>query len=408
MPRTWQQRSDAPRDSCLIGNERRWPDKNQAWGLSGRNTRRFASHVLPARPLGEQSSYWARKNVTCAHGIVNQTNFKDGGRLSATVMSRNGPLVSVVTPVFNGDRYLRECIESVRTQTYSNWEYVIVDNQSTDQTFDIARAYADQDERIRVHRNEIRLDMLPNWNHALRQISPASKYCKVLHADDLLFPSCLERMVEIGEAHPSVGIIGAYRIDENHVNLDAMPYKTSVVPGREMGRRRLLGAPDMFGSPSSLMIRADLIRAREHFYNERNLHADSEVCFDLLRGVDFGFVHQVLTYTRRHNEAVTSMARRLNTQKASHYLHVVRYGRDFLSPEEYARRTKKARQTYYRFMAKDLLQTVFNREARARSRAFWNYHRGALAELGESLSIVRLAGATLAVMYNLGLNKLKV
>jgi glycosyltransferase involved in cell wall biosynthesis len=285
---------------------------------------------------------------------------------------------------------------------------VILDNCSTDHTFDIAQNVVAQDSRIRLHQNETRLGMLQNWNHAMRLMDPHSKYCKVLHADDLLFPECIEQMVQVAEANPSVGIIGAYRIDEDHVNLDAMPFKSCVVSGKEMGRRRLLGQPDMFGSPSSLMMRADLVRQRASFYNEGNLHADSEVCFDLLRYVDFGFVHQVLTYTRRHNEAVTSSARKLNTQKASHYLHLIKYGRDYLSDEEYKRQQKRVRRAYYRFLGKDLLLTLADKDARARSRAFWDYHRGALADLGQPLSPIRLFAAIAAVLYDSGLDRLKL
>ncbi len=323
-------------------------------------------------------------------------------------MTGDGPLVSVVTPILNGEQYLSACIESVLSQTYRNLEYVIVDNCSTDRSLDIARRYAGTDARIRVHRNESCLPMLANWNHALRQMSPSSRYCKVLHADDLMFSGCIEQMVEVGETHPSVGIIGAYRIDEDHVNLDAVPYKSTFISGRELCRRRLLGQPDMFGSPSSLLLRADLIRGKERFYNEDNLHADTEVCFDLLRHVDFGFVHQVLTYTRRHNEAVTSSARKLNTHKASHYLHLVRYGRYFLNDEEYARQTKKVRKMYYRFLAADFLQSLVDRDARTKKDAFWGYHRARLSELGESLSVPKLFGSIIAVLYNYGLDRLKV
>ena len=56
-------------------------------------------------------------------------------------MTAGQPLVSVVTPVYNGAEYLVECIESVVNQTYANWEYVIVDNCSTDDTLAIARRY---------------------------------------------------------------------------------------------------------------------------------------------------------------------------------------------------------------------------------------------------------------------------
>ena len=59
------------------------------------------------------------------------------------------PLVSVLTPVYNCEKYLRTCIESVLAQTYTNWEYVIVNNCSTDGTLAIAQEYAAADSRIR-------------------------------------------------------------------------------------------------------------------------------------------------------------------------------------------------------------------------------------------------------------------
>ena len=63
------------------------------------------------------------------------------------------PLVSVVTPVYNEEKNLAECIESVLAQTYPNWEYVIVNNRSTDRSLEIAQRYAAQDARIRVYDN---------------------------------------------------------------------------------------------------------------------------------------------------------------------------------------------------------------------------------------------------------------
>ena len=74
--------------------------------------------------------------------------------------STSVPFVSIVTPVYNGAAYLADCIESVLAQTYTNWEYIIVDNRSTDSTPDIASAYARRDPRIRVHTNETFLDII--------------------------------------------------------------------------------------------------------------------------------------------------------------------------------------------------------------------------------------------------------
>ena len=88
---------------------------------------------------------------------------------------REQPLVSVVTPVHNGERYLRRCIESVIAQSHVNWDYTIVNNCSTDGTLGIALEYASRDHRIRVQSNSSFLHINANYNMAFRQISPQSE-----------------------------------------------------------------------------------------------------------------------------------------------------------------------------------------------------------------------------------------
>src|SRR5262245_16979334 len=131
---------------------------------------------------------------------------------STQVNASHHPLVSVVTPVFNGEKYLRECIESVIAQTYTNWEYLIVDNVSHDATRQLADGYAANDQRIRVYSNATFLPIIANHNHAFTLMSPDSKWCKVVSADDCLFPDCLARLVALAQAAPSVGIIGSYQL----------------------------------------------------------------------------------------------------------------------------------------------------------------------------------------------------
>src|ERR1700690_526046 len=98
--------------------------------------------------------------------------------------SKEQPFVSVLTPVYNGEAYLAECIESVLAQSYGNFEYIIVNNCSKDRTLQIANQYAERDKRIRVHDNTEFVDVIANHNIAFGLIDGAAKYCKVVSGDD--------------------------------------------------------------------------------------------------------------------------------------------------------------------------------------------------------------------------------
>jgi glycosyltransferase involved in cell wall biosynthesis len=103
-------------------------------------------------------------------------------------------LVSICIPTYNGEKYLRECLESAISQTYKNIEILVVDDKSSDQTILIAKEFAREDNRIKVHVNKTNLGLVGNWN---RSIELASGYwIKFLFQDDLLFPSCIARMLE--------------------------------------------------------------------------------------------------------------------------------------------------------------------------------------------------------------------
>jgi glycosyltransferase involved in cell wall biosynthesis len=302
------------------------------------------------------------------------------------------PLVSVVTPVYNGEQYLRECIESVLSQTYATWDYTIVNNCSTDGTLRIAEEYAARDPRIRIHDNHTFVRVIANHNIALRQISPRSKYCKVLAADDWLFPECLEKMVGVAEQHPSVAIVGAYSLygdPGGGVAWTGLPHPSTVVPGgREACRLRLLKGIYVFGTPTAVLYRSDIVRSRDAFYNESNFHADSEACFEFLGDRDFGFVHQILTFRRMQESSLTSFSKRVNTYLPSILYELVTYGSKYLSPEELARCIRQLLRDYYRYLGKQLYGWP--------DREFWEYHQGKLAAAGYPLSVLRVVCAATA------------
>src|ERR1700744_2897491 len=84
------------------------------------------------------------------------------------------PLVSIVVPAYNEAKHIRECIESLLAQTYQNWECIIANNSSTDGSGEIARQYTAKDSRVQVYDNEHFLRAVPNFNQALRRMSPVS------------------------------------------------------------------------------------------------------------------------------------------------------------------------------------------------------------------------------------------
>jgi len=302
------------------------------------------------------------------------------------VDSSNPPLVSVVTPAYNEEKYLAECIESVLAQSYTRWDYLIVNNCSTDGTLAVAQKYAARDSRIRVITNSTLLPAVANFNHALRQISSASKYCKMVFADDWIYPECIGRMVTLMEKHPTIGISGAYGLQGEAVLWQGLPYPSDVVSGREICRQRLLGRPYVFGSATSILYRADLVRSRNPFYDESNVHAaDSETCFELLKGCDFGFVHQILTFSREREGSLLQMSRELNSSAADILHELVAYGPYYLSPDEYAECLDATVSKYYDFLASILPQR--------RGNGFWDYHKAKLKENGVEFSWVSLARA---------------
>jgi glycosyltransferase involved in cell wall biosynthesis len=307
------------------------------------------------------------------------------------------PLVSIVTPVYNGERYLVECIESVLSQTYINWEYIVVNNCSTDRTLAVAREYAGKDSRIRVHDNEQFLSALENHNHAFHLISGKSKYCKVIHADDFLFAECLKEMVEAAEKYPTAGLISSYTIQGTHVREEKLPYPQSFLTGREVCKAALLHKTYIFGTtPSTVLIRSDLLRKSENFYSE-SLWADVEACFEILQRVDFCFVHQVLTFSRVHNGQRSSFADRYNTYIGAYFRMLKKYGPLCLHKEEYESLLTTTLKDYYRFLGKSLIGT--------REKEFWEYHKKELHYLGYPLNLFKLSAATLRSLLSRGFTR---
>lgn len=133
------------------------------------------------------------------------------------------PTVSIGLAVYNGERYLRQAIESILAQTYTDFELILSDNASTDRTDEICREYEKADPRVSYHRNETNIGGANNENQTF--LLARGRYFRWAAHDDLLSPTLLERCVQVMEADPRVVVSHPWTIviDEN---------------GHEIGRRR--------------------------------------------------------------------------------------------------------------------------------------------------------------------------
>jgi glycosyltransferase involved in cell wall biosynthesis len=289
------------------------------------------------------------------------------------------PLVSIVTPFYNTDEYLSECIESILAQTYENWEYILVNNCSSDRSAEIAQSYAKKDQRFRLIHNKDFLTQVQNYNHALCQISSNSKYCKVVQADDWIFPECLAKMVDVAEKCSSIGIISAFRLQGRKTTLSGTEYPNYVLSGKEACREQILYHRDYFGSPSTNLIRSEIIRHRVPFYNEHDLYEDTDACFEIMQNWNFGFVHQVLIFERTQENSLSSDILQYDRGwMLGEYIRILKFGPLYLSSDEYRRQCSNVKGAYFSFLAESKL---FNREEK-----FWHYHKNGLARVGIHLT----------------------
>lgn len=127
---------------------------------------------------------------------------------SASRSAREAPIVSVLVPVFDADRYLESCVESLLNQTLRSCEFLFCDDRSRDGSLERLRALAGRDHRIRVFANEENLGVAATRNRLFPEAR--GTYIAVMDADDITLPERLERQVSFLERHPEVVCVGSH------------------------------------------------------------------------------------------------------------------------------------------------------------------------------------------------------
>jgi len=297
------------------------------------------------------------------------------------------PCVSILTPVYNGEDYLAECIESVLAQDYTTFEYNIINNCSTDATLEIAESYAKKDPRIQVRTNRVFVSAIDNHNVAFGLVPHHCKYCKVVCADDWIAPNCVSKMVHFAEAHPTVGIVGSYQRSGKNVKWCGLPLTVDVMSGRDAGRLALLEAIHVFGTPTSVLYRADLVRMHKFFFPHARSHADTSACYEAFQFCDFGFLHEVLSTERVHSGQWSAEMDALDAGSVAYLDVLLRYGPLFLTAAEFDARKKEVFDAYYRALGGCIWKL--------KGREFWKFQQSRLVEMGCELEWAKVANASI-------------
>ena len=139
------------------------------------------------------------------------------------------PLVSIGLPVYNGERYLEQAIDTILAQTFQSWELIVSDNASNDRTEEICRGYMAREPRIRYHRQERNIGIARNFNAVIDMAR--ADYFKWHAHDDLCAPTLVERCVEALEANPtaSAAFTKTVRIDAEGATISDDSYTVGSV-----------------------------------------------------------------------------------------------------------------------------------------------------------------------------------
>jgi len=211
------------------------------------------------------------------------------------------PEVSVLMSVYNGERHLSEALESLLGQTFSNFEFMIVDDASTDKTSDILKEYARRDTRIRLMRNTQNVGLTRSLNLGLRSLQ--GEYVARLDADDVCLPNRLKTQRDYLDEHPQVGAVGSgvQTIDEQ-----GTPLEEARVPVEHEALQAQLLVDNCF-LHSTVMARRSVVQ-QVGGYDERLRYAqDYDLWWRISRVAHLAALPEILVRLRLTSKSISKL-----------------------------------------------------------------------------------------------------
>jgi len=225
------------------------------------------------------------------------------------------PTVTILMPVYNAEKYIKEAIESIINQTFTDFEFLIIDDGSSDNSLNIINNY--KDNRIRLYKNEQNIKLISTLNKGIELAK--GKYIARMDADDISLPQRIEKQVEFMEKHPEIGALGTAFIsfDDNNKYFYKTIYPSdhfSICVGM-LYKMQLCH--------SSVIIRSKTIIDNNLRFSLNFLHAeDYDFFYRLSRHAKLANLKQCLYKRRLHNEQVSNVYEDIQKNKSREIIKI--------------------------------------------------------------------------------------
>lgn len=212
---------------------------------------------------------------------------------------KDNPLVSVIMPAYNAVEYAEQAVESILNQTYKRFEFIIVDDASTDSTSKILKNFKEKDKRITLIRNRENLGVTKSLNKALAKAS--GKYIIRMDADDWSYPERFQMQIDLMKTHPNVVVSGSY-IEVCDSNL-----KTKYIrkyPHDDVNIRKHIFRYSPFAHPATIW-KAEVLK-KERYNEAINVAQDYELYFRVGKIGKFMNLEKPLLKLRMHKQSIST------------------------------------------------------------------------------------------------------
>lgn len=249
------------------------------------------------------------------------------------------PLVSICIPTFNGEAYLQEALDSILQQNSRDFEVIISDDQSTDDTLKIANKFKEAaDFPVKIY-NHSPKGIGANWNNCIKKAK--SKYIKFLFQDDILYNTCIYEMTRLLEDNKGIALVASKRdfIVEANLNKDLEKWiqtyenlqsqfknesETLVLDKKLFRSDFFLRSPlNKIGEPSVIMFRRDILKKVGYFREDLKQILDYEFYYRILKEHHIAILNKKLVAFRIHDNQATNINKNNQLDESEQYYHLL-------------------------------------------------------------------------------------